>query len=151
MESLGEIWNVEASRKKKTKTEPSAATKISTNTRYLCYRQGVQFACIRQGIPLPEGHAPDSYRDSLTYDHLFIFEHESGALLNRANKDTPRFIGVLQLANGTYVLPHDPDFQRIYKDRQDVSKAWHVDDGEPYWCDAHANRMVKRHAKKSIK
>lgn len=148
MDSLGIIWSVEKTRKKNKKANTPSVV-ISENTRYLVYKNPVQFHCIRQGIPLPQGYSPDTFREHLTYDHLFIFEHESGDVLNRQNKDTPRFVGVLQMANGVFVYPHDDDFQQIYADRSDAEHGWKIlDDGTPYWCDTHALRMFKRLEKK---
>lgn len=150
MDALAEIMIIEKQRLKRRKLS-TATPAISPNTRYLRYRHLVQFRCIRSGIALPPGESPDSYRDHLTYDHLFIFEHENGKVLDRHNKDTPRFIGCLQLADGTYVHPQDSDFQRIYSKRTDVTCAWDVCGQEPYWVDTHALRMTRRCAKNSKK
>jgi hypothetical protein len=84
---------------------------------------------------------------------LYIFEHENGPVLDRANKDTPRFIGCLCLHDGTTLVhPHDDDFQYVYAQRTSVDRAWDVlEDGTPYWVDAHALRMTRRMAKKVTK
>lgn len=157
MDCLGQILSVEKTRKRGNRSpsqQPNNNVTISLETRYLTFKCPVQFRCIRQGVPLPAGESPDTFRASLTYDYLYIFEHEGGAMLNRQNKDTPRFIGCLLMGDGvTYVHPQDGDFQRIYADRRDVSRAWDVSeqDGTPYWVDTHALRMLKREAKKNKK
>jgi hypothetical protein len=153
MECLTAIWTVEKTRKKRKVHETLSNKSISPNTRYLRYRQHVQFRCIRRGIPLPPGESPDTFREHLTLDHLYIFEHENGPMLDRANKDTPRFIGCLCLHDGTtFIHPHDDDFQQIYMQRTAVSNAWDVlDDGTPYWVDAHALRMTRRLSKRVCK
>lgn len=144
------VLTIENERRKRSRKNPTPQKAISKNTRYLRYHPMSQYQCIRQGIPLPPGQSPDTFRDHLTFDHLFIFEHVNGPLINRANKDTPRFIGVFQMADGsTLVHPQDQDFRRVYAQRANITQAWDIlEDGLPYWCDAHAHRMCKRMSKK---
>lgn len=150
MLSLAQVKSIENKRRRKERNPHTVLPVISPNTRYLRFWQSVQFRCIRSGILLPTGESPDTFREHLTYDHLWIYEHENGSILDRTNKDTPRFIGCLKLHDGTLVHPHDDDFQRVYAQRTDVERAWDLmEDGKtPYWVDTHALRMTRRLAKR---
>ena len=81
MLSLAQVKSIENKRRRKERNPHTVLPVISPNTRYLRFWQSVQFRCIRSGILLPAGESPDTFREHLTYDHLWIYEHENGSIL----------------------------------------------------------------------
>jgi len=117
---------------------------ISANTRYNEFRVRPHLKLLRGGIDLHT--TPEMMRDELTEAHMYHFECTYDHV-DRMNKDTPRFFGVLRLKEtGVYIFPHDADFRQMYCQRTDLTRCWDEEpDGTPYWTDVYALRMQNKH------
>lgn len=116
--------------------------RISKNYRYIEFKPGIQYECIRDGIPLHDC-SPDEAIDELSEDHLFHFRYKDGAL-ERFSSRIPLYVAVL-FSKGVYVHPLQRDFKHIYAERTDASRAAQIlEDETPYWTDTYILKKGKK-------
>ncbi len=128
-------------------TSKKQKTRISSAFRYNVFRANDTYSCIRPGIVIH--HSPDSIREQLTEQHLFIFCHYDG-WLERGNSTIPKYVGVLCVmtedhSEPVFVHPLHADFVQMYSERTDENFAWSLcEDNTPYWVDIYATRSNKK-------